>query len=173
MRISYSVLGYVILGLAIIALGYTIFSMVADGAFGQSENNGAKISPGITPNPSQNNQNQITGKESTPFATVSTGTTETGDVAIDLVPYPVKEGKLRVDLAANTHSVDLSKFDLRAITKLSYNGKTIAPTEAPSLQGHHLSGTLVFPVDDRGDITPFTITITGIPLVNERVFTWK
>lgn len=175
MRISYSVLGYVILGLALVALGYTIISMFGGGTFDSSEEkeDRGSINPATNTVTNPNNQNPGTLKESTPFATVSTGTTDTGDVAIDLLPYPVKDGKLRVDLAANTHSVDLSPFDVRAITTLTYKGKSIAPTEAPSLQGHHVSGTLVFPVDEEGDITPFTITLTGIPLVNERVFTWE
>ena len=58
------------------------------------------------------------------FPTVTTGTTETGDVAIELVPKGIQNGKLIVDLSVNTHSVDLTQFDLAAITTLTYDGKT-------------------------------------------------
>ena len=105
------------------------------------------------------------------FPTVTTGTTETGDVAIELVPKGIQNGKLIVDLSVNTHSVDLTQFDLAAITTLTYDGKTAKPISAPQLTGHHTSGTMEFPMD--GKPSSFTITILGMPALAERVFSWS
>ena len=85
-------------------------------------------------------------------------------------PHPVKGGELEVDLWANTHSVDLSQFNLKKMTVLEFDGKTIAPSKSPALFGHHSSGMLIFDVDEQPE--SFTIKITGIPAVEERVFEW-
>ena len=106
------------------------------------------------------------------FSPVLTGTTGPGDVAIEFAPRGMQGGKFEVQIVANTHSVDLSAFDLLQVTTLEYKGKLIKPASAPLLTGHHVSGTLVFAVgEEPGDA--FTITIKGIPLVEERVFSWK
>lgn len=102
--------------------------------------------------------------------TKATGSTETGDVLIELTPRAIDNGKLEVDIAANTHSVDLAQFDLKEITTLSFNGKELKPISAPSLTGHHSSGTLVFNVG--ANIESYTITITNIPLIEIRTFTF-
>lgn len=104
------------------------------------------------------------------FKTVSTGSTNQGEVEISLTPQGVDNGKLAVDIALNTHSVDTSKFDLKQITTLEYEGKSIKPSSAPSLSGHHFNGQLVFDVGK--DIKSFTITLSGIPKVEKRVYTW-
>lgn len=102
--------------------------------------------------------------------TQSTGTTGTGDVQIDLTPHDFNNGILEVDMAVNTHSVDLSQFDLKEITTLTIDGQEFKPTEAPSLSGHHSGGTLVFNPQKEAD--SFTITITGIPQPQSRKFSW-
>lgn len=105
------------------------------------------------------------------YPSITTGSTASGDVSIELAPHEVENDKLEVDIWVNTHSVDLSQSDLKQITSLEYNGKSVAPVSAPSLSGHHVSGTLVFNVDD--EIKSFTIKIKGIPKVEERVFEWR
>ncbi|MBL7055989.1 DUF1573 domain-containing protein [Candidatus Woesearchaeota archaeon] len=107
----------------------------------------------------------------TGFQTVSSGSTEQGDVSIDLTPHSLDNGKLSVDISVNTHSVDLSQFDLKRIVSLQAGGILVNPIEAPILEGHHSSGTLVF--DTAEEIKEFKITITGIPAVEERTFEWK
>lgn len=102
---------------------------------------------------------------------ISTGSTDQGDVSIELTPIGFKDGKFQVSLAANTHSVDLSTFDLTKITTLTYEGRSINPSAAPKLSGHHVSGVLAF--DTGKELTKFTITMTGIPAVEERVFDWS
>ncbi|MBI4144663.1 hypothetical protein HY493_00460 [Candidatus Woesearchaeota archaeon] len=102
--------------------------------------------------------------------TIGSGSTDQGDVSIELTPLGFKDGRFLVTIAANTHSVDLSPFDLSEITTLTYDGRAIKPVAAPSLSGHHASGTLEF--DTGKEPSKFTITITGIPAVSERVFDW-
>lgn len=105
------------------------------------------------------------------FKSIATGSTSSGDVSIELTPQNVNNGQLVVDIAVNTHSVDLSQFDLKEITTLEYNGKTVNPISAPILGGHHSNGELIFEVD--GEIDSFTIRIKSIPKVDERIFTWS
>lgn len=116
------------------------------------------------------NQRTAPISKTTGINSITTGTTDTGDVAVELTPLGFFDGRLRVQIAVNTHSVDLSPFDLQQITTLETGGKVIKPIEAPALSGHHSSGELVFDVDK----TPqkFTISIKGIPQIEERVFMW-
>ncbi|HLD43651.1 MAG TPA: hypothetical protein VJB08_06745 [Candidatus Nanoarchaeia archaeon] len=105
------------------------------------------------------------------FATIGSGSTDQGDVSIDLTP--VKGGKqLKVLVTANTHSVDLSQFDLREITILEYDGRKIQPSAAPKLSGHHANGEIIFDVSVPSD-SEFTIKMRSIPKEEERVFTWR
>lgn len=104
------------------------------------------------------------------FDPILSGTTSPGDVAIELKPLEFKDGTLRVSFSANTHSVDLSQFNLAKIVTLEYNNKEIVPTSAPQLGGHHVSGVLVFPIEE--DISDFTITIKDIPKKEARTFSW-
>jgi len=105
------------------------------------------------------------------FKMASTGSTDSGDVQIDLQPMGVQDGKLMVNFAINTHSVDLSQFDLAKLTTLEYDGNSIKPVSAPELQGHHASGTLEFNIGK--ELKKFKITITGIPNIPERLFDWS
>jgi len=104
------------------------------------------------------------------YRPISTGNAGTGDVAIELTPLGFENGIFTVNLAANTHSVELSQFDLSEITTLSYGGKAFAPTSATQMSGHHSSGIIVFNLDEKPDT--FRITMQGIPAVEERVFEW-
>jgi len=105
------------------------------------------------------------------FMAVQSGSTATGDVLIELTPSGFSGGTLRVGIAANTHSVDLSPFDLMKITTLVYGSSSIKPASAPQLSGHHSSGEIVFNAGK--ELNSFKIIITGIPAVDERVFEWK
>lgn len=113
----------------------------------------------------------MTGAADAGFRTISSGSLEEGDVRLDLTPERVENGKLVVRFAVDTHSVSLRQFDLKEATILEYNGKTVKPVEASRLGGHHAAGKLVFRVEDAGET--FTIKVTGIPRVEERVFTWS
>lgn len=99
---------------------------------------------------------------------IITGTTESGDVAISLQPREISGGKINFFIEVNTHSVDLSKFDLKELATLEYEGKSINPSSAPALSGHHASGILVFDAEAK----EFRVVVRGIPKVEERVFSW-
>ncbi|MAG38880.1 hypothetical protein CMO90_02220 [Candidatus Woesearchaeota archaeon] len=110
-------------------------------------------------------------KEEQGFKLISSGSTGQGEVSVDLKPHNVKDGTLKVDISVNTHSVNLEQFNLNEITILEFDDKVIKPISAPSLSGHHNSGTLVFNIGK--NIEKFTIKITGIPKVEERIFNWQ
>jgi len=109
-------------------------------------------------------------KSNSGFESIDSGSTGPGDVSIELTPQNIENNQLNVNIAVNTHSVDLSQFDLKQITTLEYNGKTISPISAPTLGGHHSNGELIFEVDE--EIDNFIVKIKGIPKVQERVFEW-
>ena len=120
----------------------------------------------------QNADSNIDKKDANiaPFESVSTGSLDNGDALVELMPRGIENGKFAVDFSINTHSVDLSKFDLMKITLFEYEGKTIKPESAPKLSDHHSSGALIFDVGK--ELKNFKITIKGIPAVDERVFEW-
>lgn len=104
------------------------------------------------------------------FDAIYSGSVDEGDVMVELTPVGMIDGKLRVDVGVNTHSVNLEQFDLAKITTLEYNGKSVTPESAPALGGHHSSGTLVFETGE--PLSRFRITVEGIPKVDERIFEW-
>ncbi|HLC73005.1 MAG TPA: hypothetical protein VJH20_00040 [Candidatus Nanoarchaeia archaeon] len=70
-----------------------------------------------------------------------------GAVTIILSPKSYNNGELLVDVSVDTHSVDLSQFNLMEIITLEYDKNSIKSISAPNLQGHHTSGAVIFPVD--------------------------
>jgi len=104
------------------------------------------------------------------FETISIGSTETGDALIELQPKDIVDNIFTVDIGINTHSVDMSSFDLKKIVTLVYGDKMLKPIVSPSMSGHHISGELLFEVEE--ELESFSIVIEGIPLEEERTFTW-
>lgn len=104
------------------------------------------------------------------FGTQVTGSMASGDAVVELTPE-FDSNRLVVKFSVNTHSVSLGSFNLKDITILEYEGKTIKPLKASRIGGHHSSGTIVF--DTGKDIRSFTIRIKGIPDVNERIYEWN
>ena len=96
--------------------------------------------------------------------------TSESTVTIDLTPKEFKDGKLYVDIGVNTHTVDLSTFDLKELTTLELGDNSIKPGSALSLTGHHNSGTLIFSMEEEPE--EFIIKIKGVPKIEERVFRW-
>lgn len=119
-----------------------------------------------------NTQKEIIKKDSE-FKTISLGTTNQGDVAIDLTPVGINGEYFEFKLSLNTHSVDLTKFDLKNSIKLIINKEEFFPIIAPSLQGHHVSGVLKYDIKNQNeDIGDFMIIIKNIPKTQERIFKW-
>ena len=105
------------------------------------------------------------------YSAVETGSTEQGDVSVILTPIDVSDTQAVFDVAINTHSVDLSVFDLKEMASLEYNGNVAKPSDTPQLSGHHNSGRIVFQTTSRPK--EFTVKIIGIPNVQERIFSWR
>lgn len=115
----------------------------------------------------------VAGESIKQYETITTGTTADGDVEIFLTPSQQGD-QLIVASTFNTHSVDLGQFNLREIISLNYDGKNILPAETFSLSGHHGSGQIIFKMEDIVDtLASFTITITGIPIIPERIYNWS
>lgn len=75
-------------------------------------------------------------------------------------------------VAMNTHSVDLSGYDLVKASELRVGGKIYQALRwvSTSASSHHRSGALIFPTVDRRQSLELTIkTIAGIPV---RTFRW-
>ena len=95
--------------------------------------------------------------------------TSSGEVTIDLTPS-FDNGKLYVNIDVNTHTLDLSAYNLKELAMLEFDNTKIKPVSAPKLTGHHNSGQLIF--DAGKDLDRFKIKIAGIPDIQERVFEW-
>lgn len=75
-------------------------------------------------------------------------------------------------VSMNTHSVDLSGYDMVKISELRVSGKTLAPVRwvSTSDDSHHRAGALIFPKVDAKQAVELAIkTIAGVPA---RTFRW-
>jgi hypothetical protein len=124
----------------------------------------------ITANAMAGEKSISTYKTEPIFSTKSTGGMSSGDTMIELTPQIVDKSRLLVKFRLNTHEVRLSRFDLKEITTLEYEGNVLKPIEASRIGGHHSSGKMVFDIGEK--IDSFTIRIKGIPKVQERVYAW-
>lgn len=108
---------------------------------------------------------------------ITIGTTDDGDVAISLTPQAPENGVLNVVIAANTHSVDLSQFNLMNNIILEYKDKRkqketqTKPVSAPQLSGHHANGVITFALG-QNELESFAIAVLGIPKEQQRVYQW-
>jgi len=93
-----------------------------------------------------------------------------GKVSIDLTPREYLNGKFYVDGDFNTHSGALEDYNLKELVILKFNGKELSPISVPELSWHHGSGTFIFELNN--EPKEFDIIITGIPDIEERVFSW-
>ena len=102
---------------------------------------------------------------------ISIGSFDSGGVVVELIPASYKNGKLTINISMNTHSVSLSEIDLAEITVLEYKGKTYRPVKVKAGGGHHAYGKIVFEVEE--EPSDFTVTISGIPMIQKRVYKWN
>jgi hypothetical protein len=92
-----------------------------------------------------------------------------GRVTLDVQPV-WRDAGLVVEIAANTHSVDLSGIDLAKAVRLRVDGKEVDATSATTLRGHHARGSVTFALAEAPQA--FQITIRGVPDQPERVLRW-
>ena len=104
------------------------------------------------------------------FSSKSTGAMAGEDAVIELTPELTDENTLVVRFSVNTHSVELSSYDLMQAVTLEYDGKKLKPAKSDRLRGHHSFGKLVFNIDAKPD--KFKIIIEGIPAVKQRIYEW-
>lgn len=102
---------------------------------------------------------------------ISIGSADSGGVVVELIPASYKNGKLTINISMNTHSVSLGDHDLAEITVLEYKGRTYKPVKVKAGGGHHAYGKIVFELDE--EPSNYTVTISGIPMVQKRVFKWN
>ena len=94
-----------------------------------------------------------------------------GLVAIELTPVDFKDGKMYVNAKVDTHAGELGDYDLVRLVTLEYNGKSLNPSSAGKLSGHHSSSMMTF--DTGKEPKSFRITIRRIPDQPERVMEWQ
>ena len=104
------------------------------------------------------------------YREIVTGTTSADDVEISLKPVLVTEEKIEFEIKVNTHSVDLSGFNLMEIMFLRIGDNVYSPLSAPKLTGHHSSGKVEFEISGKPD--SFEVRLDDIPKVMERIFIW-
>ena len=147
----------ILIGLLILVIGGLIYSLGGFGFFkaGPSKESKTAVKSNVI-NPIQSESNKKVSESS---------------VSIDLALKEFKNGNMYFDIGVNTHSVDLSPFDLASLTVLEFEGSSIKPSSAPKLSGHHNSGTLIF--NTGKELKKFKIRIKGIPDIEERFFEWS
>lgn len=98
----------------------------------------------------------------------SSGSISEGDVTVDVQLLSKEKGQILFSIALNTHSVDLSQFDLQELITLEYGSNILKPVSVPKLSGHHASGTVRF--EATGQAPNFIVRVQGIPQEMEREF---
>ncbi len=91
-----------------------------------------------------------------------------GEVTVDVTSLSQENGQAAFSIALNTHSVDLSQFNLEELITLEYAGKILKPVSAPAVSGHHASGTVLFEMKEKRN--NFLVRVRGIPPEPDRKF---
>ncbi len=97
-----------------------------------------------------------------------------GAVTVDVKWLGEKNGNLMLEVAMNTHSVDLDKYDLSKLAFLSDDkGKQYLPVSWDSRPGgHHRQGILTFQAPN-SEHQYFHLIIKDLAGVKERAFHWE
>lgn len=91
---------------------------------------------------------------------------------VTLEVQPTWDGESLVfDIAANTHTADLSEIRLARQLTLSVDGRSLEPDSAGELQGHHGQTRITFRLPERPD--SFALVIRDVPDVPHRQLTWR
>ncbi len=109
------------------------------------------------------------------------GTTQSnsgGSVTIGLKWPAGKSQSLAIEVAMNTHSVNLDEIDLKTLSVLrDDSGQEYSPVSWSAEPGsHHRSGTLTFKPPDslkQGKAKYVEIVIRGVAGIKERLFRWQ
>ena len=97
--------------------------------------------------------------------------TSEGSVTIDLTPKNFDGNNFYVDVGLNTHTLDLSNFDLNTNSKSEFFlTVSFDSSHNATITINNVSGTLVFVVNEMPK--NFAIAINGIPDLPIRRFEW-
>ena len=113
-------------------------------------------------------------------AVMDTAVDEQGAVTVSVTPVDLDQEvtELALEVAMDTHSVDLSMDLAELATLTTDNGRTVPATLWDAVPGgHHVSGVLTFPAVVEGTAvlegaTQLTLTITDVDAPS-RTFTWS
>lgn len=141
----------------IVFFGLVLLALVAAC---QKQDNTAFPKPVIPPAASQ-----------TPAVLPGNTQTSEGEVTLDVTSHGFTAGIIHFDIVANTHTVDLSAVDLKTAATLTVNGQTFKPVSATGFSGHHSNAQIQFEIPSKP--TAYTLTIVGVPDVDQRVFTFE
>jgi hypothetical protein len=94
----------------------------------------------------------------------------TGDIAFEVTPRGMVDGRFVIDIRANTHSGNLADLDLTKVLTLVVAGNQIQPVQADRLAGHHASSAVVFQVDSAP--AQFELVVSGARALPDQRFQW-
>ena len=104
------------------------------------------------------------------------GVMEPGNIRLELSPEGFDNGQLKVRFFANAHDLILNPYDLALMTTLEYGSRRLKPSYSDRMKGHHDSGLMFFEIGKLHNpttLSPFSITVSGLPSEEVRVFKWK
>jgi hypothetical protein len=104
------------------------------------------------------------------------GGMEPGNIRLELSPENIENDRLRIRFFANAHDLTLESFNLAQMTTLQYGDRKLKPTYSDRMKGHHDSGLILFDLGklhDPAARSKFSITISGLPSEEVRVFRWE
>lgn len=96
--------------------------------------------------------------------------TSQGAVTIEVTPLGYEGGIFTIRHALNTHTIDMSGFDLQKQVTVVFKGERYQSINKPQLSGHHNTVELQFRLASKPD--SFEILISDIPDVKERRLSW-
>ncbi len=138
---------------------------------GGSSGGGSGMGTGGMSGPSSESMQRASGMMNVgDMPMVSTGSTSSGGVKLDLKPVSLEKGQLKIKFKANTHAENLARHNLMQQAMLIYGENEVGPVKVDRMGGHHAGGTMIFEVG--GNPEHFKIVIKGIPGVEERIYEW-
>src|SRR3990172_8912285 len=119
----------------------------------------------------------------TAFAQIAPGAekkNEAGGVTVTATYLGQKAQAVRFQVKLDTHTADLSQFDLKTSVALrNDSGAAVRPLDPKTLGGHHAEGELAFPATDSagravvGESTRYLeLVVTNVAGIPERVLRW-
>ncbi|WP_404328128.1 hypothetical protein [Mesobacillus maritimus] len=96
-------------------------------------------------------------------------------VQVTLLPEESNRNQLIFEIAMNTHSVDLSQYDLARLAEISFGEKGQNPNfkwEILNNDSHHIMGTLTWQEELEEIPENLTLILKDIDQITSRIFSW-